>query len=57
MAIPGSMKVELSDLTIYSKNYNVRSGLSAEDKMVLEYPKPHDIFVQDVKNSSANVFD
>ncbi len=57
MALPGTMRVELSDLSIYSKNYNVRPGLSAEEKMLLEYAKPHDIFIQDVKNTAANIFD
>tara|TARA_R110000803_G_C11936319_1_gene316014 strand:+ start:422 stop:577 length:156 start_codon:yes stop_codon:yes gene_type:complete len=51
------MKVEISDLSMYSKNYTVRPGITADDKAVLERPKPHDIFIQDVKNSQANIFD
>ena len=45
VGLPPAMKIELSDLTVYAKNYNVRPGLTVEDRMILENPKPHDIFV------------
>lgn len=54
--IPSTAKIELSDLSIYAKYYNVRPSLTAEDRMALEYPKPHDIFVQDVKTSNGSNF-
>jgi len=54
--IPSTTKIELTDLSIYAKYYNIRPGLTADVKMVLEYPKPHDIFVQDVKTTNGSNF-
>jgi hypothetical protein len=55
--LPTAMKIVLNDLSIYSKNYRVRSGLNADDKAILERSKPHDIYVQDVQTMTGQIFD